>query len=154
MSIHNIQTGAMHNAPMGQTVIAQGNALGTNVPPKPPSPNGANVRVNHVAPMGQACIRVLHTQGDALGYHSLCRWHIGQNDVSPIAMTQFTKIQSNTSLWFERMQSHRLRLPATTSLPSLHSMESKKRWIQVFRRLHSSHSACRLGQARCILPTS
>lgn len=58
------------------------------------------------------------------------------------------------SLWFGRMQSDRLRLPATISLPCLHSMESRQRWIQVFRRLHSSNSACRLGQARCILPTS
>jgi len=32
------------NAPTGQTEIAQGNALGTNVPPKPPSPNGPTGR--------------------------------------------------------------------------------------------------------------
>ena len=57
-------------------------------------------------------------------------------------------------LWFGRMQSDRLRLPATISLPRLHSMESRKPWIQVFRRLHSSNSACHLGQVRCILPTS
>ena len=42
------------NAPTGQTEIAQGNALGTNVPPKPPSPNGANLPVSHVAPSGHA----------------------------------------------------------------------------------------------------
>ena len=80
----NPPTGALRNAPIGQTVIAQGNALGTNVPPKPPSPNGANVRVNHVAPSGQARIRALHTQGVALGYHSLCRWHIGQNKLNQV----------------------------------------------------------------------
>ena len=39
-------------------------------------------------------------------------------------------------LWFGRMHSDRLRLPAAISLPRLHSTESKKRWIQVFRRLH------------------
>ena len=75
-------TGAMRNAPTGRTVIAQGNALGTNAPPKPPSPNGANDRVNHVAPLGQRIIGGGHTQGDALGYHSLCRWHIGQNKLN------------------------------------------------------------------------
>ena len=42
------------------------------------SPNGANVCVNHVAPLGQTCIGALHTQGVALGYHRLCRWHIGR----------------------------------------------------------------------------
>ena len=95
-AMHNAPTGAMRNAPTGQTVIAQGNALGTNVPPKPPSPNGANDRVNHVAPSGQRIIGGGHTQGVALGYRRSCRWHIGQNDDTPIAMTQFTKIQSNT----------------------------------------------------------
>ena len=80
----NPPTGAMHNAPTGQTVIAQGNALGTNVPPKPPSPDGANERVNHVAPSGQRIIGGGHTQGDALGYHSLCRWHIGQNKLNQV----------------------------------------------------------------------
>ncbi len=148
-----IRNARTRNAPTGLTVTAQGNALGTNVPPKPPSPNGANVHVNHVAPLGQRIIGGGHTQGVALGYRRLCRWHIGQNDVTPIAMIHFTKIQT-PSLWFGRMQSDRLRLPATISLPCLHSMESRQRWIQVFRRLHSSNSVCRLGQARCILPTS
>ena len=89
-----IRNARTRNAPKGQTVIAQGNALGMNVPPKPRSPIGADVRVNHVAPSGQACIK--HTQGVALGYRRLCRWHIGQNEVTPIAMIQYTKIQSNT----------------------------------------------------------
>ena len=105
VSIHNIPTGAMHNAPSGRTEIAQGNALGTKVPP-------------------------------------------------PTVQRGAISGGGTPSLWFGRMQSDRLRLPATISLPRLHSMESRKRWIQVFRRLHSSNSACRLGQARCILPTS
>ena len=85
-----------HNAPTGQTVIAQGNALGANVPPKPPSPNGGERTRESCCPLGQACIGALQTQGNALGYRRLCRWHIGQNDVTQIAMTQFTKIQSKT----------------------------------------------------------
>ena len=40
---------------------------------------------------GKRALGVLHTQGVALGYRRLCRWHIGQNEVTPIAMTQFTK---------------------------------------------------------------
>jgi ubiquinone/menaquinone biosynthesis C-methylase UbiE len=75
------------NAPTGQTVIAQGIALGTSVRYEPLSPNGANWQtIKHVAPLGQESCAPSYSQGVALGYLRLCRWHRVPNCISKFAI--------------------------------------------------------------------